>query len=662
MIDILDRVRAFFDCPCMTTATTRRRRVGFIPSPDGLEARFLLSISNQQATVSAACAAGIISATGLPNDKGFNYSTVQPPDPITPILSSSSDTIDDPTYPDSTSSYDISLETSFSGADSQFGSVAMSGSAASTMTVLPTRLSGETSGFFCTYNLSYDNNTAALLTISYDLTSSSPSDNNSLSIEITNFAHTITEGTGTYTLIIPAGVGFLIQAGIAGGSSQSQVGSSETTASCNFSWGLSSAAQADIALISSPNPSAYGQSVTFNATVSPASSGLPPPTGIVTFMDGSTILNPGGTQLVSGIATYTTTSTQILPVGTDTITAVYGGDRNFSGNTSNAVTQTVNQAPTLPDIAIQDVALAGDNLIFSYDVVNFHGSFTVGLYYSADKQFNPDPAIDKSIASLTLTPDSPNPSRFDLSQSHYFDPTRPYLIVVADPPVLGGPSYGKVEESNEDNNVSAALDTRFVVPSGQITFNAEGNDNPNSPFYSRHIHWPGGQSGVTIGRGYDMGGRTSKQVVADLKAAGVPPDKAQAFGRGEKKKGTAAKKFVQSNQSILGEITPQEQKALFELIYPIYVSRAIKYYNKWTVDKKGNPLPDRVPWENLHPAIRDVLVDFAYQGTRKSDFLAGMQNSYDQLMAYIRTTPRVYKYEPGRHRIEYLMQAEASGV
>src|SRR5262249_51741927 len=44
------------------------------------------------------------------------------------------------------------------------------------------------------------------------------------------------------------------------------------------------------------------------------------------------------------------------------------------------------------------------------------------------------------------------------------------------------------------------------VSQGQVTFDAEGNDLVASPYYSRKIIWPGNaESGVTIGRGYDMG-------------------------------------------------------------------------------------------------------------------------------------------------------------
>ena len=93
-----------------------------------------------------------------------------------------------------------------------------------------------------------------------------------------------------------------------------------------------------ITLASAPNPSVFGQSVTFTSTVSPATSGLPTPTGTVTFMDGLIAIGTGKLNS-SGLATF---STSALPIGSDPITAVYGGDTNFSSNTSAPVTQVVN--------------------------------------------------------------------------------------------------------------------------------------------------------------------------------------------------------------------------------------------------------------------------------------------------------------------------------
>ena len=87
-------------------------------------------------------------------------------------------------------------------------------------------------------------------------------------------------------------------------------------------------------LSSSSNPSASGASVTFTATVAGAGA---TPTGTVTFKDGGATLG-SGTLNGSGQATFSTSS---LSVGTHSITAVYGGDSNYSGSTSPVLTQTV---------------------------------------------------------------------------------------------------------------------------------------------------------------------------------------------------------------------------------------------------------------------------------------------------------------------------------
>ncbi|MDQ6804393.1 MAG: Ig-like domain-containing protein, partial [Actinomycetota bacterium] len=97
-------------------------------------------------------------------------------------------------------------------------------------------------------------------------------------------------------------------------------------------------------LVSSPNPSAVGQAVTFTATVTGTS-----PTGTVTFKDGSTALGTG-TLSATGTASLTTST---LSAGTHSITAVYGGDTSHAGSTSAAVQQVVgNPAPGLPTITI----------------------------------------------------------------------------------------------------------------------------------------------------------------------------------------------------------------------------------------------------------------------------------------------------------------------
>lgn len=92
------------------------------------------------------------------------------------------------------------------------------------------------------------------------------------------------------------------------------------------------------ALTSSLNPSAFGQVVTFIATVSPSSGA----TGTVTFMDGASTIGTSALN-ASGVAAF---SLSTLAVGTHSITSQYSGDASHTGSTSSVLLQTVDKAST----------------------------------------------------------------------------------------------------------------------------------------------------------------------------------------------------------------------------------------------------------------------------------------------------------------------------
>ena len=104
-------------------------------------------------------------------------------------------------------------------------------------------------------------------------------------------------------------------------------------------------------MISLTNPSMFGQSVTFTATVAWNGINSVLPTGTVTFEEGGVPLSNGTIPLNSvGTATFTDSS---LTVGSDTITASYSGDAN---STSSCGTlsggQTVNKASTTTSLTL----------------------------------------------------------------------------------------------------------------------------------------------------------------------------------------------------------------------------------------------------------------------------------------------------------------------
>ena len=106
---------------------------------------------------------------------------------------------------------------------------------------------------------------------------------------------------------------------------------------------------------SSPNPSAYGGSVTFTATVA-RSSGTNTPTGTVSIKDGATAICTTGILSGSGGTATASCAVSTLAVSGSphSITAVYGGDANFTGSTSVAISQTVNAAPVTVTFTASD--------------------------------------------------------------------------------------------------------------------------------------------------------------------------------------------------------------------------------------------------------------------------------------------------------------------
>ena len=132
---------------------------------------------------------------------------------------------------------------------------------------------------------------------------------------------------------------------------------------------------------SSQNPSTYGQSVTFTATVT----GSGTPTGTVTFYAGA--ISPAdqigtGTLSLSVVdgqdeATFST-STLTVSGSPYAITAVYGGDDDDQGSTSNPVSQTITPA-TLTVTAYAETKVYGQaDPALIYVATGFQLSDTAG--------------------------------------------------------------------------------------------------------------------------------------------------------------------------------------------------------------------------------------------------------------------------------------------
>lgn len=91
---------------------------------------------------------------------------------------------------------------------------------------------------------------------------------------------------------------------------------------------------------SSPQPSVFGQSVTFTSTTTSAGG---TPVGTVTFSEGATVLASNVTVDGSGHAWF---STATLSVASHTITAAFTGATGWANSSGNAAAQVVNKANT----------------------------------------------------------------------------------------------------------------------------------------------------------------------------------------------------------------------------------------------------------------------------------------------------------------------------
>jgi Bacterial Ig-like domain (group 3)/FG-GAP-like repeat len=152
---------------------------------------------------------------------------------------------------------------------------------------------------------------------------------------------------------------------------------------------------------SSVNPSDFGQSVTFTATVT-ASAGTP--AGTVQFKDNGSNLGTAVSLNGSGVATVSTSS---LTVGTHTITAEYSGATNFEASTGTlSGGQVVRPQPSL---SVDDVSVAeGDSgtktLTFTVSLSAASSLTVAANFATADASANAGSDYQAATGSLTFNP------------------------------------------------------------------------------------------------------------------------------------------------------------------------------------------------------------------------------------------------------------------
>lgn len=293
------------------------------------------------------------------------------------------------------------------------------------------------------------------------------------------------------------------------------------------------------AVTSNANPSVFGQTVTFTATVSVTAPGSGVPTGTIQFRDNGVAIT--GCTSVAAAGGQAQCSTGALAVGSHPITAAYSGDTNFAASTSPTLTQIVNKANTTTTITADtpDPSVRGQAITVAFTVtvnapgagtptgsvtvtdgvnsctgtvaagqcsltLNTVGARTLTATYAGDINFNTSSDTESHQVNLagtttTITADTPDPSGTN-------QPVTVSYTVTVNSPGTGTPT-GSVTVSDGVNSCTATVAagqcvitlttvgarTLTATYAGDAGFN--GSTSPGAP----HTVLPSTAASVSIG-------------------------------------------------------------------------------------------------------------------------------------------------------------------
>ena len=173
---------------------------------------------------------------------------------------------------------------------------------------------------------------------------------------------------------------------------------------------------------------------------------------------------------------------------------------------------------------------------------------------------------------------------------------------------------GNFTATHDDNDLKW-----LKVPYGQLTFDVEGNDiedesHPLYRYFSRVVHWPGGASGITIGRGYDLGQRPVPE--NDLRAVGIQQPLFSWLVGAIGLKGVAARNYLaEAPEDIRKQkITRKQQYELFLPVYEYMKKEVLRISSRRLNKEAYGPLN----WEVVDGKIQDILIDLACRGDYSS--------------------------------------------
>ncbi|PSU86716.1 hypothetical protein C0W42_19685 [Photobacterium kishitanii] len=163
---------------------------------------------------------------------------------------------------------------------------------------------------------------------------------------------------------------------------------------------------------------------------------------------------------------------------------------------------------------------------------------------------------------------------------------------------------------------------------GRLTFSSEGNDMDGSLYFTRKPHLPNnngvviGVSGITFGRGLDIGSRTANDVdklFSKIERNSKPISKTLLtwLKGGAGLKGQDAyehyKKLNDSVPQAEQMLTRKQQYFLFLEIYPYYSKETKRLLTKKDV-KDIYDKDNIIVWDDIPINIKELLIDITYRG------------------------------------------------
>ncbi|WP_042298566.1 glycoside hydrolase family protein [Paraburkholderia bannensis] len=168
---------------------------------------------------------------------------------------------------------------------------------------------------------------------------------------------------------------------------------------------------------------------------------------------------------------------------------------------------------------------------------------------------------------------------------------------------------------------------------------------------TNRLHWPGGDSGVTLGPGYDMKARSAESIIVDMKAIGIDDSTAHAISGAAGLHGPGAKAFCLEHAQLVN-LSDNKQADLLHKVLPPYIHKVnsdikidlTKNQFDALVSYAYNPgggwskVADMVNRGDVSSAM-DQIRKYVYSGGQKFDGLVKRRN--DETTLY--TTGR-YEY------------------